>query len=192
MLKLSTFLFFISPILLIAQSESNFGLGANLGYRSSLGDKGFTLEYKYRNSLDCYAGISYAKFNGFGFSSGSDVFILKRRVQPFVGISYNWQSGDTFYLGGDSLDRTDFRVESNSHLIGIAGVRFLIHFDDQDVKSFLAVLPYISYRYYLKSASAIYTDGVYDIDLETRIDKRLGNGIGVGIRIIYYFDLHRQ
>ena len=188
MKEISILIFFLFSISSYGQNKSNFGVGANVGYKSPTGESGFVFEWKIRQSFNLYGGLTYAKFNGFGYTVGADFFPIHRKFQPCLGVAFNHQSGDSFYMGQDSLDRADYEIRGNNNFVGIVGVRSILNFDDKSANGFITITPYLSYRYSDPSNIAIFRGGINNEEVEERINSRIGSGFGFGIMFLYFFD----
>lgn len=175
-----------------AQEKSNIGFGGGIGYKCPIGEAGFLLEYKHRKIFDLYGGLSAAKFTGLGYVIGTEIYFMRKMVQPCIGIAYNYRYGGSFYMGETGIDRTDYKVDRNANLVSILGIRMLVLFDDANTDGFMAFTPYVSYQYSLLTNKIIYVSGDINEDRERKINNRMGNGIGVGIKALYFFEKRKK
>lgn len=170
-----------------SQERSNFGFGASAGFKMPMGEGGFMAEVKVKKVIDFYAGFGGGKYAGYGFALGTEVFFLKKDLQPCLGIAYNYLSGNKFYIG-ENENRTDFRVKASNNFIGTIGVRWIIHFDEKSANGFMAITPYLSYRYLYAENRVLYEGGVENKSAERRINNRIGDGLGFGLKVLYFID----
>lgn len=168
------------------QEKSNIGFGAIAGYKSLTGDSGFLVEYKYKKRFDVFCGFGAAKFSGLGYFIGTDVYVTPRSWQPCLGISFNYLSGDEFYIGETGIDRTDYKVNSNTSIVGTLGIRKIVFFDDKNANGFMAFTPYLCYRYLTTYNEVVYVGGDFRQDREDKINHRIGSGLGVGLKMVYF------
>lgn len=181
-------LFLASSNISLAQEGYNFGFGANAGYKSLSGEAGFAIEFKYKKIFDLFGGLASTKFNGLGYFIGSTVFFSQNSLQPCIGFAYNYQSGSSFYVGETIANRSDYRVNPNDNFISIIGIRKLIQFDDKNDNGFMSFTPYLSYRYTRSPYKVLNTGGIVDHNQETKINNRIGSGLGVGLKVIYFLN----
>ena len=69
----------------------------------------------------------------------------------------------------------------NDNVVAIAGIRKIVSFDDKNANGFMAFTPYISYRYSSSASKVIYISGDVREDRESRINRRIGSGVGQSI-----------
>lgn len=169
-----------------SQSISSLGFGAQVGYKTQTNDGGIVFEYKYKNNFDTYLSLNHAKFSGLGFSVGFDKYFLNSSIQPCIGVAFNKQFGDDFYMGETNVNRTDYIIKPiNNYIIGI-GVRKIFYFDDPKSNGFFAITPFINYRVTSPQAIIIIEDGVFDDDRNAKLEQRLNSGLGIGIKVLYF------
>lgn len=170
-----------------AQVNSHFGAGVMLGYKGIASDGGFVVEYKYRNRIDVYIGLSYVDFSGLGYVVGTDVFITNYGWQPSILLGFNRQFGGYSYTGDTVELKTDYLIKGyNSYIVGI-GVRKIL-FEKKDALGFMSFTPYLCYRYTYPESKVIFLDDYINEPREDRINSRIGGGFGGGLKIVYFLN----
>lgn len=193
----SYFLALISLFLCISGNSQiwrdiKVGYGIDLGYRCVSAEAGGVVQIKYRDKISATAGFAFSKFGGVGFSIGTNYSVQIQKIKPTVGIAFNSLSGKEFYQGSTNVNRTDYSVKRSNYFLGFLGGLIRINYEEKNDKSFLEVMPYISYRLVDKSVKAIRISGVVNEEAKDRIDRRIGAGVGFGIKLVHNFGSTRR
>ena len=175
----------------LAQEKTNIGFGASVGYKCPVNEVGYIIEYKFKRIFDLYFGLTSAKFNGIGYSIGSDIYLTQKSWQPCIGVTYNYQLGKKLSIGEHNVDETFYEVKTSKNLICILGIRIIGLFDDKNANGFVTFTPYLSYRYSYAPNKVVHTGGVIREDRERIINNRIGNGFGLGLKILYFINRHK-
>lgn len=189
MRRILSIVFLIISINSFTQRNVHVGIGGNGGYKSMFGEGGITINLLILKHFDLFGGIISAKFNGVGYAFGSNItFLLNKKWRPVISVSYNKFSGKKFFIGTEQ-EKSEYEVKAHSFIVPSIGLQTQIQFDDSSSKGYLYFKPYLSYRFNLLENKVLWVGGDYRLDREEIINKRIGSGFGIGMQLVYFFDL---
>jgi hypothetical protein len=169
------------------------GLQPTFGYKGSYNEFGMGGLARFYKHIDLDAGISYGRMNGGGLGTGLNYLIGNRRLQPSIGMSYLkcWGSVIDVSANGQS---TQYLVPRCEFVYLRANLNWRLS-EGKLLNPNESAQYCLSFTYRITNYSdptLHYLDGSHNYPFESFLNRRIGEGWGISLSMIWLSDFNRK